>query len=184
MKDFTIQLQANTPYDINFIGSSYHVQEASSPLKLSFNNGESIIRERTQGAKINPYRSVRLESVEAQMVTVVLGDGLVLDGRTELSDQKVSVIVDVSSGLFEHDDLLVGAVPVSVVPSNSVRKSVLIGVPSDSDFNIRIGSSNISASRGVVVEAGSTIEVNTNGQVFAIAPEGDVLISITEQGDF
>lgn len=185
MKDFSIYLEAGASHDLTYTGRAYHIQEASAPVRLSFDSGDSVTREKTQGGLTRPFTRVRLESSVAQRVTVSLGETPVADGRLELSGQTIDVETKVPAVLRSPLDVEIpdlGAVLLAA--GNLNRKSVLIAVPSLSDYAIRVGGSDVDASRGLIVEAGATIELNTTAAVYGVAIGGNVSVSVLEQGNF
>lgn len=182
MKDFSLQLEAGVPREIGFPGSAFHVQEASGPVKLSFDNGDSVTREKTQGAKVKPYQLVRIESSIAQAVIISLGDSVTVDGRASVGIQEVSASVVPANGINEVPDVIVSNAAVQLLPSSQFRQEILVAVPEDAANGVRVGSAAVASDRGLRVGIGQTLALTTEAAVFAIRDGAeDVTVSIIEQ---
>jgi len=181
VKDFTISLKQNIEHVISYPGSSFHIQEATGPVTLRFDNGDSVTREKTQGGTVRPFDRIELLSSVDQIVTVTIGEGITIDGRAQIVSATINTTIEPSNTLSNPVDVSIAGVAKQLVPSNGNRKEVLIHVPSSADHSIRVGGAAVAVGAGLEVEIGSTLALATESAVYAISTgAGSVPVSILD----
>lgn len=181
MKDFTIGLKQGIEHQISYPGSAFHIQEATDPVTLRFDNGDSVTREKTQGGEVNQFNRVELLSSVDQVVTVTISDGITIDGRAQIVSATINTTIEPSNTLSNPIDVSIAGVAKQLVPSNANRKEVLIHVPSDASHSIRVGGASVAVGAGLEVEIGSTLALSVESAVYAISMgAGSVPVSILD----
>tara|TARA_R110001599_G_scaffold287356_2_gene489913 strand:+ start:6939 stop:7496 length:558 start_codon:yes stop_codon:yes gene_type:complete len=181
MKDFPISLKQDVEYLITYPGSAFHVQDAAAPVTLRFDNGDSITRQKTQGAVVSPFQRVTLLSSVDQVVVLTLGDGISFDGRSEVVSATINTTIEVGDSFGLQLDVAVGLAATQIAAADANRKELLIHVPSSSTDSIRVGGASVAVNRGFEVEPGSSLVLSNESAVYAISTgAGSVTVSLLD----
>lgn len=78
----------------------------------------------------------------------------------------------------DQADLTVSTVPVLLSVSESDKKYIYFEVPADADAPIRVGGATVTASRGLRIHPGQSVELYNSGDLYAIRT-GTVDVSVS-----
>lgn len=179
-QDYTRHLVAGVEQRIEVSGDYFHVQSAASALQISFDGGEWVTREQTQGEP-STYRShVRLRSATTQAVTISLGDsgGMTpVDGRARFTGVVNAVIDKVASRPTYPDALIPAGSAVRVAEAEPLRISLAVQLPEDAPVAVRVGDSLVAANRGLILGPGGAVSAGGSPEVWVFNP-GVVAVSV------
>lgn len=183
MREYRVKVPANGGREIDTTGDVVFVVESTQPVKIRAVGESDIYLDATmrtgQKARLRgEFKQLQLTNQGGAEITVTLISGLgdfdgnVAEGIT-VSQLSGSVLVD-------HEDETINAgATEQVVPANTSRKEVIMK-NDDLESSLRIGR-NPSATRGITLEAGMTLILNTSDEVRVHNPNaGAVSLSILE----
>ncbi len=171
MKDFPVNLIQNIPYRISYPGTSFHIQEAAAKVELRFDNGDSIIREKTQGGTVPHFNSVELVSTVDQAVIITLGDGQTVDGRAQVVTANVTTTIATPNKVNTLADVTIPpSSVVQVIGSNTNRKKVILFSHETNVEILRVGDALIGAGRGALLAPAGNGEAETESAVYVFNP--------------
>lgn len=123
------------------------------------------------------YKEFRLHNPNVSDVVVkyASGNGRINDNRLTLSADQISII-DISNGISTPASMSVSV--KDSIASNANRKELII--QNNGTANILVGDTNITTTRGLLVEPGDSITLDTNAEVFLIAVTGTQTVAYME----
>jgi hypothetical protein len=191
----TITLAANTPYRAEIPFRFFMLIRTGAALQVTFLASGSrspigeIGRDVEAGYKrfpINPsdegerWGGFILTSTTAQDVTVGVSDSAGDYNRlVQVFELDPGDTLNTAADVATIGD----AANVSVIAANASRRVVHITALASNTVNLRIGDTNITGARGLQLQPGMTLSINTRAQIFARAEAGGTNqgVSIAEE---
>lgn len=183
MKDFKMSLVANVPQSrtVAGAGSSYHIIKSTSPLTISFDDGDTMERSQGMGG-VTPsvYSKCTVVSEVNQDITIALGNGGVFDSRANISGITLNTTISPANIIDSLPSVTVGAgQTVKVATANSTRKEFRIGVSSDNIDGIYYGNSSTSATtQGAWIDLGGTEFITSESDIYVYNPHDTETITV------
>lgn len=187
-----LSLVASTPVELPG-GLYFALLDTQAAVDIYFLGKNGRVLEKCLGVRaflakefdeVNRCIAIKFESDSNQTIKYDVSEISVLsstriDGAIDAEIQPpdtVATVADVT--------VTAGAAAASVLAQNSARKKALISSPTTNSQLIRIGDSNIGASRGTPLLQGQSIELETSAAIYAYTASGTnqtLNISYTEQ---
>jgi hypothetical protein len=188
MRPYTITLADQTETKIPARGRTIFIQSSTASLFVTARSveisqgdgGIDITVAMLQRQKLITPRDfdqvvVRNESGASVNAVILAGFG---DFDAPLSE----VSLDGGNTLVTTADATAGAAAASILAANADRKRVHLTAHSANTQNVRVGDSNITATRGQQLQPGMGMTFNTTAEIFAIREAaGTVDITIVEE---
>lgn len=155
--DKVFVMEATAPVDVEFIGTTGE--------RIGYANGMDV----GDGGGPGPwFRSLRIKSASAQTVKLAVTGGEFVVSRIA---GQVAVVppADLSTNA---DQTLTADTATVIAAADTTRREIMIRAPKTNTVNIRIGDSNVGSARGIEVEPGQTMVLNTAAAVYGY-PDGD-----------
>ena len=179
VKNFTGTLANNERRKYPLRGSFFYLRSANQALQVELvrvglgqQEGNNTNLEMQGGDKVTPkteYDEVVLFNDSGVSVTfeIVGGDGDY--DRPTPDTVNVAVSTPASNSITDAADVACNELTATqIVAANSTRTRVIIGAPEANDVNLRVGSSNVTATRGQQLKPGETIAFDTSAAIYAI----------------
>ncbi len=172
LKEFSFTVGAGGEAGVEVEGDWCQVHECdASGVVISFDDVPSGRWFQGQGRRVH-YTRVRIASITAQTVKLLLGFGHATDGRATAN---VNVTTAIEPGNVSDDG---GDVPLpdgvvtELLPADADRLYALIKNPSTNSATIRVGSAAVTVASGVPVEPGETLPYASVGAIHAVQDSG------------
>ena len=151
-------------------GDKVFILDANAPLSFEFFRPDGTKLGYANGIEVGDgggpgplFRSLRVKSATAQTVKLAITGGSFTVSRVAGS---VSVLSP-SSLVDAEDNALVADTNEQIFAATTTAAERLVKVAAASAASVRVGSTNISATRGILLEAGQTLVLTTAAAVFA-----------------
>ena len=158
-------LEANAPLDLEFFGTDGDALGYANGIEVGDGGGPGPL-----------FRSLKVRSASAQTVRLAVTGGAFTVSRVagNVSILSPATLTDAV------DNALVADTNTAVFAATTEARERIIKVASDSAASVRIGSTNISATRGILLEAGQTCVLNTAAAVYARSIGGTATLQLLE----
>lgn len=178
-RTYTIALTANQEYPLNIDGNMYAVISNVGAFSITFDESNKVTNQ-TSGMGANfqgEYEKITLLSTTTQSVVVIFGFGEFQDARATIS-ATINTTISPSDTLDNTTDITVSTIATLLKAADANTKEVMVHVPSSATNSIRVGGASITATSGLEVEPGTTIQLNCEAAVYGIRDgASDVVVS-------
>ena len=161
-----LSMEAGERVTLPVAAAAVTVLEADAAFQIGFDKGDTYHLEAGLEVVTEGFSEVHLENPQASENTLKLAFSIrgVRDARLTVSS---SLSIAGASLISDVDDVaLTAAVATLVAAANTSRKSVLVTNLATNAKAVRVGSLNVSASRGVEVSPGQTITLDATAAVY------------------
>lgn len=162
------------PKSFGKTGRFFKVVSCSETLKVRFVflDDSEAETELYQGLAVEftkEYKAFYISAESEQTATIFASSAKLIDDRLETS-------LTGSASLESEAVNLSANVITEIVPARLGRRSVLIFC----DDVAYIGGANLTANNGILVDAGSSIEINTQAAIYALSPNASTVKTLSE----
>lgn len=178
-RTYVLSLTANQEYPLGVDGNMYAVIDNTGNFTITLDESNRLTNQSAgMGGKFqDEYERVTLLSTTTQTVTVIFGFGEFADARASVN-ATINTTVSPSDTLDNTSDITVSSTAVLLKAADANTKEVLIHVPSDASNSIRVGGASVTATTGLEVEAGMSLQLSVEAAVYAIRDgASDVTVS-------
>lgn len=180
MKKHIIVLGANAAQDLYDAGRFVRILEATGSVRIESSSG--IFADLAKGQAIlapEPWGSLRITDLGGigQTVTVFIGDGQFFDDRLTGTIQTTPAA---STTLTTTADASCTTTAGQKVAANASRRAVILAAAPANTDNIKVGDSNVGAARGITLQPGQAITLDTTAAIHARAASGTQTLEIME----
>jgi hypothetical protein len=162
LKTYTFKMVAGEDIKQSIAGTMLHVLDSDDPVSVYIDDTEKLTLEKSLGIKTEtPFKAFRLNSATTQTITIMVGFGDVIDGRTVLTPGAEVTVDSITDPVT-----VTGAVTVtgSATVSGTVKKRI-------PDTFANVSAKTVTGSTVLIIAA------NAKGQKITIRPtDGDILI--------
>ena len=175
LQDRKFILDGVSPQRILVKGSHFHILQAASKVKLTFDNRYSIERVQGQGGDTpRPYREVFISSEVPQTVVIALGDGRVRDNTVSINDANIAATVENANKNTHLATVTVPAGQTALLANGSAsRKELRIQVDSEQPGAVFVGGLGLTSENGGLIEVGMVDYIQSEGAFYAHNPNAD-----------
>jgi hypothetical protein len=177
-RDFEIVLAANTPRELGAIGKFIGVIDApSGPIDIAIDSFTAL-RRGPGGSVIlsQPFKRCTLTSTVAQTVRVLVADEIQdVSNITSSGGGGAPLVIEAPSEIVASpDDVAVadGATNTTLIPANTARRRITVGVLSSSAGPIRVQAAGANNASGVEIAPGMSYRFDTTAALELHAPTG------------
>lgn len=162
------------PKSFGIKGRFFKVVSAADTVKVRFVflDDSEIETELYQGLAVahsKDFKAFYISSDTEQTPTIFASSATLIDDRLETA-------LTGSASLESEAVSLPANVITEIVPPRLGRRSVLIFC----DDVTYIGGANLTANNGILVDAGSSIEINTQASIYALSPNASTVKTLSE----
>ena len=178
-RTYTISLTANVEYALNVSGNMYAVLDNTGVFTITLDESNRLTNQTSgMGGKFDDtYEKIVLLSTTTQTVVVIFGYGEFADARASVN-ATINTTVAPSDTLDNSSDVTVSNVAILLKAADANMKELLIHVPSDAANSIRVGNASVTATTGLEVEPGMSLQLSVEAAVYAIrVGASDVTVS-------
>lgn len=172
MRPIRVTLAANVPQRFQVAGDWIAAITAPvNDLTARFDNSEKVPLPQGLGFR-RYYGEIELESATGQTVVILAGYGSVSDSRANVT---ATLNVNIAPGNTIDDGADVatasGAATL-LLPVDLTRLHAVICNPSTNTATVRIGSATVSATKGISLEPGESLEYDMTGAIYVFQNSG------------
>lgn len=166
LKEYTFILAAGESQNLTVSGQTVTAMQSTYPFSIELDGGQARDIEQGQGyAFEQAYQQIRVRTVNAQTIKLVLGFGQVFDNRVVINET-------LKTKSAPHTQSAGGAVSVlataTLISAAAVGRAEVAIQPQDGD--IYIGNSNgVTMANGLRVALGGSISITHDDDIYAIA---------------
>jgi hypothetical protein len=140
-------------------------------LTVRFDNSEKVPLPQGLGFR-SYYGEIELESATGQAVVVLAGFGSVSDSRANVT-ATLNVNIAPGNTIDDGADVAVPSGVATVIKTvDLTRLHAIICNPSTNTASFRIGSSTVTAAKGILLEPGETLIYDMTGAIYAFQASG------------
>lgn len=179
MKTHKLTISAGGFVEINQPGDFFRILESAAALIVETDGGIYAEMSKGQGMNLDsPFESVRITNPSAGVLSVLvaIGTGEFIDDR-----QVGSVVSEpkASAALTSFPDVAV-TVAAIVAAANAGRRAVLLAAAPGNTADVKIGDAAVAVARGITLQPGQSMILDTSAAVWAVAVSGTQTLEILE----
>ena len=172
LRSYKALLEAGIPRSFKVSSSWFSITESTGHCVVEFDNGKSRAKfSQGQGGSFE-YEIVTLTSPTTQAVEFLAGYGVAVDSRATVNATVNTTIAPANTASDTDDVSIAAGAVVKIANANPNRKSLEMAASPHNLENLRIGSANVGANRGLILAPSGSGKIETRGEVFAYCPVG------------
>lgn len=178
MKTYQIILSAGGQQEIAVNGDFVRIDSAAGNVQVENDNGDRLTMREGKSANLTTFKGLRLTDLAGSGQTVLAEIGF---GKVQSGELSGAVEIDSPDTITDYvDESLIADTNTEVFSAATFARERIIKNDSASAASVRIGSTNISATRGILLEAGQSLVLTSAAQVFARAIGGTATLQLLE----
>lgn len=173
-------------YEIRRGGDFVRIKTASADIKLRIDNDQELTLSQNDVLRFQnaPFKGLEVINNSGGNLSFQIEVG---EGGVETNNVSISGALDVSKSATldtaADQSISSGGSPTSIAAANTARRELIVQ-NLDPANAVRIGDTNITATRGIKLDAGATFVLSTTAQVYAYHEAGAaVSLSVNELED-
>jgi hypothetical protein len=148
--------------------SHVFIESASDDFQISFGDSSTVQAHQSKSIPVGSVENeISITSTTAQTIKVQMSMEPIRTGRSSVN-ATVNTTIEPSNTLTNTGDVIALTTAVLAIAATSTTKEVIIGVPSNQNYGVRVGNSGVTNASGDFIEPGSKMTYNTEAAIYVI----------------